>query len=118
MIFIACCPFYYRPHPKDGEGTVFSLSVYTSTGVPHLADLGGEYPIPGLDGGYPITGPDRGEVPHPRSGWGVPHPADWGGGTPSKIRTGWYPIMLTGGGTQCKIRMGVPPIETGWRYQL
>ena len=36
---------YYRPHPKDGGGNVFSLFV-----SPHL-DWGGVYPVTGLGGG-------------------------------------------------------------------
>ena len=27
---------FYHPHPKDEEGTVFSLSVHTRGGVPNL----------------------------------------------------------------------------------
>ena len=54
-------PACYRP----GEGTVFSLSVYTSTG--------GEYPIPGSQvqvggGGFTLSTP----LPHPGLDWVPP----------------------------------------------
>ena len=63
-----------------GEGTVFSLSVHTSTGgggLPHLADGGG--------------------VTHLRSGWRVPYLRSRWGGTTSQVQMGGI-----------RIRMGVP----------
>ena len=62
-----------------GEGTVFSLSVHTSTGgggTPSQVSVGGGwYSIPCLGGGYPIPGLDGGGVPPlARTGWGTPHP--------------------------------------------
>ena len=54
----------YRPHPKDGEGNVFSL--FTPGRVPgQVQREGGGVPWPGPDGGgVPQPGPDRG-VPQP-----------------------------------------------------
>ena len=76
-----------------GEGTVLSLSVYTSTwggGVSCPGDVGGT-PIPGQDGEYS-------------------HLADGGG--PS---SGWQGVTL--GYTPLSARWGtVRPIGTGWGY--
>ena len=83
-----------------GEGTVFSLSVHTSTGgggrVPHLADGGGT-PSQVWTGGVPCPRSGQG-VPH-LGNRGVPHPADvvppspvWmGGGYPIQDQDGGVP---------------------------
>ena len=94
---------YYRPHPKDGEGTVFSLfvSLHLNGGYP-ITGPGGEYPVSGLGGG----------VPHPRSGQGVSHPAD-GGGYPIPGLDRGYPIQLTGG-IPSQVQVGIPhPADWG-----
>ena len=78
--------YFYRPHPKDGEGTVFSLSVHTSRGGRGL--------VPGLDGG---RGGAR--VTHPRSGLG---------GTLSQVLIGGYPIPDPGGGYPIQLIGGCP----------
>ena len=69
----------YRPHPRDGEGTVFSLFVSSHRSgqggyrIPGTSPGGGypiqlmEVPIPGLDGGGGVSHPADGGVPHPRS---------------------------------------------------
>ena len=68
---------FYRPHPKDEEGNIFSLSTLAEGGYPHLAD--GGIPLSFLIG-YPILPvgvcpilPD-GVVPHPSISqiWGTP----------------------------------------------
>ena len=98
-----------------GEGTVFSLSVHTSTG-------GGGTPFQVQMG-----------VPHPRSRWGggtpfqvqvgVPDPRSrWGGGTPTQVQAGRYPIPGPGGGGYpILLTRGGPwgtPIKTGWGTPL
>ena len=97
----------YCPHPKDGEGTVLSLSVHTSMG-------GGGYPVPGLDGGG---------VPHPRSGQeggypipgldGGPHPRSGQRGTPSQVWMGGIPSQVWTEGTPSQV-WGYPPARSGW----
>ena len=86
------------------EGTVFSMSVHTSTGgrgegVPPSQVRMGGYPISGQDGErVPSSQVRMGGYPHPRSGRGdaisghddVPHPAD-GGVPPSQVRMGYPP---------------------------
>ena len=114
---------YYRPHPKDGEGNVFSLSTPggggrvpishnalqhfpechgadTRGGVPCQVQPGG-YPAGGvtlLGGGYPAGGRYLGMVP--------PWPGQEGGtlpgGTqvwypPGQVRMGGYPVRTTEG---------------------
>ena len=88
---------------RMGQGTVFSLSVHTSTGAGGGGVTGGQYPIPCPDDkgrGDPIPGLGRkgGGDPIPGLGRkGIPHPADWGGTPkqgrgyppPPKLRTGW-----------------------------
>ena len=78
---------YYRPHPKDGEGNVFSLSVssHLGRGVPTYSglDWGGTY--------LPRSGRGGGGVPTLRSGWEV------GGGTYSGLDWG-VPTLAGGGG--------------------
>ena len=60
---------YYRPHPKDGEGIIFSLSVHTSRGgVPTFPGGGGTY--------LPVGG----DTYLPRSGQGGYLPSRWGAG--------------------------------------
>ena len=69
-----------------GEGTVFSLSVHTSTGggggVPHPRSGQGGTPSQVCMGGGTSS----------KIRMGCTHPADWGEGIPSKIRMeGGYP---------------------------
>ena len=87
----------YLPPASEGwgKGTVFSLSVHTWGGVPHLRSEG-EYLVPCLggtqsqvqgvpslrSGGYPISGPGG----TPSQVWGVPH-----------LRSGVYLISGPGG---------------------
>ena len=92
----------YRPHPKDGEGTVFSLSVHTSTGVTPIWMTGVPHPRSGQ--GY--------QVPHPRSRWGYPIPGQdrtilLPGVPPSQVRG--VPHSTDRRGTPSKIRMGGTP---------
>ena len=90
----------YRPHPKDGEGNIF-------TGVCSSTSMGG--------GGTPNLG-------------GVPNSQVRMGGPPFQVRTRWYPPSfltggtpnwLMGGGTSCQYAcwdwMGVIP-HIGGRY--
>ena len=78
---------FHRPHPKDGEGTVFtgvclsvsippSLSHKTSTG-PHVLSWGGGTPVPG--GGTLVPGRGTHGIPMAQTGWG----------TSSQNRTGY-----------------------------
>ena len=90
-----CHPIHCRPHPKDGEGSVFTgvcLSRFFPRcfpGVPQSWLRGGYsligYPKPGQDGGLPQVGVPLGRtgVPSPsqvRLGYSPPPPAgqDWG----------------------------------------
>ena len=92
---------FYRPHPKDGEGNVFSLSVSS-----HLEGGGGTYlpgrgvpTFPGLDGGVPtFPGLDRGGTYLP--GGGV---STWVGNPPP--HQGRYPPPHQG---------RYPPTRTAW----
>ena len=87
-----------------GEGTVFSLTVHTSSGegvgVPQYCQWG--MGLPPSKGGSPIPGQDRDQVPpsqikqglppsmgypHPRSGW-VDHIPGLDDGTPSQVQDG------------------------------
>ena len=43
---------YYRPHPKDGKGNGFTLSVHTPGGVPTMGGTYLGWGVPPLDGGY------------------------------------------------------------------
>ena len=107
---------YYRPHPKDGEGNVFSLFTtrwrYPSPRCFPRSFLGGGTSNPGsfpghwsqvLSWGYPSPGwrgvpqswlvegtPGQGSPPLARSGWGTPWPGQ-DGVPPSQDRTGVPP---------------------------
>ena len=102
----------YRPHPKDGEGNIFTLCVSThldgggggGRGVSHHRSGQGGTPLyPGLDGEYPIPGVDGGGTPQTGRD-GVPHLArsGWWRGTPLSAGTGW-------GGIPGQDWMGYPP---------
>ena len=84
----------YRPHPKDGEGNSFTLSIHTPGGVPTL------------DGGYlPWMG-----VPTLVGGWGgVPTFLDGGTylGWWIGIPQGRYPLSKVG--TPNQVRTGGTP---------
>ena len=87
------------------EGTVFSLSVPTSTGGYLIWLMGGGYPIPGPDGwggGYPIPGPDGAVNPILLIGGNLIPGIH--GGTPILLTgsTPWYPPSRTG--------WGIPPV--------
>ena len=83
---------YYRPHPKDGEGDIFSLFVSS-----HL-------------------GRGRG-VPRPGQDSGVPHPGQDGGGYPIQVRMGGYPSHVRmGGGYSSQVRIGVPQLRKGYPH--
>ena len=83
----------YCPHPKDGDGTVFSLFVssHPGGGVPH--------PYPSLSGGgVPRSSLGRGGGGgYPKLGRGVPQP--WMGG---------YPISR---GVPHPMSPGYPPLQ-------
>ena len=52
--------YFYRPHPKDGEGNVFRLSTTVGRGVPQsqvLSKVSGPRPFPG---GTPVPGSFQG----------------------------------------------------------
>ena len=101
------CRLFYRPHPKDGEGNIFTLCV-----SPHLdGGGGGGYPIlltGGGGGGTSIPGQDRGR------GTSISGPG-WGGGTPSQVQDGGgNPISGPDGGyPHLRSRMGVLHLRTG-----
>ena len=89
--------------PRMGEGTVFSLSVHTST----RWGGGGGVPIPADgEGGYPML-PNGGKSILPNGGW-IPHLADRE--VPPTSPNSWY--LLPIGGYPIWL-MGVPPIGTG-----
>ena len=104
----------YRPHPKDGEGTVFSLFV-----SPHLD--GGGYPSqvwmvwgvprPGLDGG---GHPDQVWMVE----WGYPSQVWMVGGT--LARSGWWGVPQPEGyPSQVWMKGGTwgtpwPGLDGGW----
>ena len=109
----------YRPHPKNGEGNIFSLSVSSHPGGTQLP-LGSR--------GYHIL-PNRG-YPHSTRPGDTPILPDWGmlpsfptlpkgatpsfmtGGSPSPIRTGWgYTLLgLDGGNPPSQLGLdGLPP---------
>ena len=73
---------YYRPHPKDGEGNVFSLSVSS-----HLGGGGG---VPTLRSGW-WGGGTYSQV------WIRGVPTFWVEGVPT-LRSGWGSTYLVGGG--------------------
>ena len=85
----------YRPHPKDGEGNVFSLFTPRGEGVPRITQDGG------------------GSTPA-RLGWGYPSLVRMGG-YPGQIRMGvpqpgmGYPSPIQGWGAPPPSRDGVPP---------
>ena len=68
---------FYRPHPKDGEGNIFSLSVSSHLG-------GGAY-LPSRQGGGTYL---------PRSGWGYPSSQVGGGGTYLSQAGGYLPFQV------------------------
>ena len=91
---------YYDPHPKDGEGTVFSLFVSSHLGeggypsqvwggypIPRSQIWPGGYPIPGLVGGYPRYPPNQVWMGYPPETWDGVTPWTWDGVTPSDL--GW-----------------------------
>ena len=93
---------------RMGEGTVFGLSVHTSTGggLPHIRSRWGGTPLQVQVG-----------VPHFRSRLGVPHPSSRGYSIPDRGKG--YPILLMGG-TPSQVQ-GVPypvdvvlPSRSGW----
>ena len=107
-------PIFTARIRRMGRGNIFSFFAcsHLGGGVPHPADRGVGYHIPGLDGGgYPIhlMGGTTSQVwtggaPHPAD-WGVPPSQVWMGGTPSSWWGGGCPIPgLTWGG-------GVPPSQ-------
>ena len=110
----------YRPHPKDGEGNVFSLSTPLGGGVPishnalqhfpecHGAAEGGYPSRSSRGGGYPARSSQGGGVPCQGVPWGVPcqggtlaggYPA---GGYPARgdTQVGYPPGQVRRGGTQ------------------
>ena len=76
--------YIYRPHPKDGEGTVFTGVCLSTPG------WGGGTPVPVLSQvlfrGYPSVRSFPGGVPQSWPGntlvWGTPLSQDWGTPTP------------------------------------
>ena len=89
---------HYRPHPEDGEGTVFTGVCLSTGGTPVPCSfpglwsqvLSGGYPSPGW--GYPRTG-----YPPARSGLGYVPTRPWleNPPPPSQDRTG-VPLVRTG----------------------
>ena len=123
--------FCYRPHPKDGEGNIFSLFVicqFTPGGTPFSRwggtlfpglDRGGT-PFPGLDGGYPIQ--LTGGYPLPRSGRGATPFLGLEGGFPIQLMGGTPFPGLDGGGetpsSWCGIPWGTPSRGTPIQVQV
>ena len=121
---------FYRPHPKDEGGNIFSLftlaggggtpSQVCGWGGPHLRSGGGGTPSKVWVGGYPIPSLDHrvpnfrsgGGVPCPRSGWGVPHTRSGPWGTPFQV---WWGGTLSqvwvGGGTPSQVWTGNTPSQ-------
>ena len=108
-----CQWVFYRPHPKDGEGNVFSLSTpgggYPArfSRVPYQVRLGGGYQgrVPparsSWEGGYPARF-SRGEVtlPGPARGDTLPGPAGRYQGRVPPARSSWeggYPARSSRG---------------------
>ena len=90
--------FVTRPHPKDGEGNIFTgVCPFTSTGG------GGVHPSQVGGGGGWFT-----PLPCVRTGWGYPTGWDWMGVPP--IRPGWGTLSPSG-------LDGIPP-RNGWGYPL
>ena len=101
-------PINYRPHPKDGEGNIFTLCVSS-----HLDWGGGVTPSQVWTGGVPHSRSERG-AGTPSQVWmrvgGLPDPrSGGGGGTPSQV---W---MVGGGGySPGQDWMGYLPHRSGW----
>ena len=111
MYHIPKCQYYLLPPASEGWREVMfqrHLSVHICGGGSTSSQVGGGYPIPGVDEGYVWWGLDGvphsagGRYPIPGSGQGVPHPADRGG-TPSQIKTWW--------GTPHPRLDGYPPVQ-------
>ena len=97
---------FYHPHPKDGDGNSFSLSVKNTQreGVPHLHPIILQWSHV-LSQGVPqwlVPGPFLGGVPprQVRMGWGIPPPRI-GQQMGNLIRGGRYVSCLHGGGLSC-----------------
>ena len=111
----------YRPHPKDGEGNVFSLF---TLGVSGPTRTGWGAPKPGQDGvppgqdrmGYPPS-QDRMGYPQARTGWGTPWPGQdrvppkpgQDGVPPSQDRMGYPPKPGQDGVPPGQDRIEYPP---------
>ena len=92
---------YYCPHPKDGEGNIFSLFVSSDTSTGPMSFLGGT----------PVTAPMSLSGSYPIPGWGVPQdgvPPARDGVLPARSGRVW------GGGTQGR----VPPARDGVGQQM
>ena len=124
------CGNNYRPHPKDGEGNVFSLST-TGEGYPSprffdwflvpgpflgegYPSPGRGYPVPVIDEGYPslshgwmvpqdrgTTTPGQDGVSQARPGWGTP--SQDSGMSPRTEQQGEH-LLRWGGGEVCLLR--------------
>ena len=70
---------FYRPHPKDGEGNVFSLST--------------------LGGGVPVSHNALQHFPEC-------HGAAGGGGVPCQVQPGGVPCQVQPGGVPCQVQLG------------
>ena len=104
---------HYRPHPKDGEGTVFTgVCLSTPGGYPSPRFFprsmvigpfwGRGTPVPGSFPGHWSQVPSRG---YPNPGQGVPQ--SWLGGTPGWTRQNW--------GSPCEGQgWGSPTARSGW----
>ena len=98
---------YYRPHPKDGEGDVFSLFTTRRGGGYHSPGFFSRLlvPRPFWKGGTPVPGSCPGHWSQVLSqvlsrGYPSPGGQDRTGVLPSQVRMGYLPGQ---------IRMGYPP---------
>ena len=128
----------YRPHPKDGEGTVCSLFVspHVGGGIPQSGRLGG-YPIPGLAGGYPsqvwmggtwgtpldqvrmgYPPPDQVRMGYPPGHWTGYPPGLGQDGVPPWPGLDGVPPWTWDGVPPDQVRMGHPPDQVWMGYPL
>ena len=107
VFHLASLRYFYRPHPTDREGNIFSLCVSSQPrgwGVYSICRQRG--------GGGGLVTPHQvldwgGGYPYPSLWWKVPASFPIGGGTPIRIGCGTPSLLGLDGGT-------LHPVETGW----
>ena len=85
-------PNYYRPHPKDGEGNVFSLSTLGGGGQVIVQPGGGQVRVQPGGGGQVRVQPGGGQVSR---GWGGGSVQPAGGVSILRPLTGGMPLAFT-----------------------